>query len=82
MSENQALYRFEQISKITGIPERTLELRRKATSVPWSSKGYTPEEVRTLIPPHTSFRTPAEIGGRAKKALALLNELLAMGQEP
>lgn len=81
MSENKSFYSFQQMTIITGIPMQTLEHQRRLQSIPWHANGYTLDEVRKILGPHVTFRTPAEIGGRAKKALALLNELLAMEQE-
>lgn len=73
-------YSFLQMTLITGIPTQQLEQRRRLLSVPWSSQGYTLEEVKQILGKNVTYRTPAEIGSRAKKSLELLN-LLLNGEE-
>jgi len=67
-------YRWEQISKVTGLPVHRLEEKRRFTRVDWNANGYTVDEVRAILM-GAPLLPREQINPRAFKALELWDRL-------
>ena len=71
-------YRFDQISKVSGIAVYRLEERRRQMGVDWDAKGYTLAEVKKILCGHPLIER-STINPRAYKALELYDRLTKEG---